>query len=72
MSNSNSELKPYKEMSRDECVEIGGEFLNSIGYELNLKDWLWMEDAVIDHKYVDLCEMFVQFYEWVNTRKDKE
>jgi len=48
-------------MEESKLNEIG-EWLNSQGYEIDLKDQLWMEDYIFgEHKIRDIAEMLVDY-----------
>ena len=38
-----------------------GSWLNSIGYDMDLNDGLWMEAYIEEHKFRDLCELLFDF-----------
>jgi len=39
-----------------------GEWLNQQGYDINLNDWLWMEDKLPDHSFRDMIELIDRYY----------
>lgn len=38
-----------------------GEWLNTLGYDIDLNDQLWMEDYIQDHKFKDVIELIFDY-----------
>jgi N-glycosylase/DNA lyase len=48
-------------MKEKKLVKIG-KWLNTLGYDLDLKDDFWMEDFIIDHKFRDLADLLDRYH----------
>ena len=53
-------------MTRDKEYYKIGEWLKTQGYEINLKDDLWFEDYVQDHKWKDIFDLMLDYYDSLN------
>ena len=47
-------------MTEDKLIKIG-EWLNTKGYDLDFKDWFWMEEPFIDHTFRDVIELIDEY-----------
>ncbi len=45
----------------DKELKLIGEWLNTKGYDIDLKDSFWMEDFVTDHKFRDLAQLMIDY-----------
>ena len=45
----------------DKELKLIGEWLNTKGYDIDLKDSFWMEDFVTEHKFRDLAQLLMDY-----------